>query len=131
MSFLQATKAKLCFVILSLTLFFISVNAQTTLTPGDVAFTGYVSADGANPDRFSFVVLTPITATTVIRFTDFGWRTDLNAFNSGATLESELVFTASAGYPAGTEFQISGTSATLIGGGSAGTVVYSVGAGFL
>jgi hypothetical protein len=49
MSFFQATKAKLCFAILALTLFFNSVNAQTTLSAGDVAFTGYVSADGCQP----------------------------------------------------------------------------------
>ena len=130
MTFLKATLAKLCFALLSLIIFSNSTKAQTTLAAGEVAFTGYIAADGANPDRFTFVVLTAIQANTVIRFTDYGWRTDLNAFNSAATLESELVYTAGSAYPAGTEIQISGASATVIGGGSAGTVVYSVGAGF-
>jgi hypothetical protein len=70
-----------------------SVKAQTTLLTGDIAFSGYISNDVA-ADQFSFVLLKNITATTVIRFSDFGWRPDLLQFNSGVgILESELVFT--------------------------------------
>jgi hypothetical protein len=107
-----------------------SVKAQTSLVTGDLAFSGYVSNDVV-PDQFSFVLLTNITATTVIRFCDFGWRPDLLQFNSGAgILESELVFTAGSAMNAGTEITIVGSTATIAGGGSAGTVVYTAGATF-
>nr|MBP6590503.1 hypothetical protein [Chitinophagaceae bacterium] len=66
MTFLKATLAKLCFALLSLIIFSNSTKAQTTLAAGEVAFTGYIAADGANPDRFTFVVLTAIQANTVI-----------------------------------------------------------------
>ncbi|MBL7747297.1 MAG: immunoglobulin domain-containing protein, partial [Chitinophagaceae bacterium] len=135
---------KLYKLILPLFLFFFSfqnVKAQTTLIAGDLAFSGYVSGGNGTTisDRFSFVLLTPVTANTVIRFTDYGWRTDLNAFNSGATLESEYVLTISSALPAGTEIHITtnnitgnpAPTATLVGGGSAGTITVSVGASFL
>lgn len=44
---------------------------QTTLSAGDIAITGFNSD---NPDSFSFVLLTDITATTEIKFTDNGWE---------------------------------------------------------
>jgi hypothetical protein len=141
MSFLQAAKAKLCFVVLSLTFFFNSVNSQTTLAAGDLAFSGYVSGGNGSTisDRFSFVLLTPVTASTVIRFTDYGWRTDLNAFSAGSSLESEYVLTISGALPAGTEIHITtnnitgnpAPTATLVGGGSAGSIVVSTGGSFL
>lgn len=111
------------------------------MSAGDLAFTGYVSGGNGSTisDRFSFVLLVPVTANTVIRFTDYGWRTDLNAFSSGAALESEYVLTISGALPAGTEIHITNNNitgdptptATLVGGGSAGTIVVSTGAGFL
>jgi len=107
-----------------------SLKAQTTLVTGDIAFSGYIAND-TGPDRFSFVLLKAISTTTVIRFTDFGWRTDTTSFNSGAALESEIVFTAGGNFPAGTEIVITGTSASLGGGGIAGTIVYTAGATFL
>ena len=115
-------------------IFFLSLNAtkaQTTLAAGDIAFTGYIAQDPSLADQFSFVLLTNVTNNTVIKFTDYGWRTDLNAFNSGPNLESELTLTITGNLNAGTEITISGTTATIAGGGSAGTVVYSTGAGFV
>lgn len=44
---------------------------STTLTPGDIAIVGYIT--NGNPDSFSFVPLVPLTAGTVIYFTDNGW----------------------------------------------------------
>ena len=118
-----------------------TVKAQTTLVAGDIAFSGYVSGGNGTTisDRFSFVLLAPVTANTVIKFTDYGWRTDLLAFSSGATLESEYTLTISSALPAGTEIHITTNNitgnptptATLVGGGSAGTIVVSVGASFL
>ncbi|MBL7726912.1 MAG: hypothetical protein JNM68_04460, partial [Dinghuibacter sp.] len=107
-----------------------NVKAQTTLVTGDIAFTGYIGNDPALPDQFSFVLLRAVTANTVIKFTDFGWRTDLNAFNSGTNLESEATLTLSGALPAGTEITIAGNTATLVGGSSAGTLVYSTGGSF-
>jgi hypothetical protein len=45
-------------------------TAQTTLSAGDIAFTGY-QCDA--PDTASFVLLTDLDAGTVISFTDKGW----------------------------------------------------------
>ncbi|MEQ1675187.1 MAG: PKD-like domain-containing protein [Chitinophagaceae bacterium] len=115
-----------------------NVKAQTALVAGDVAFTGYISSDPGILDQFSFVLLKNVTANTVIKFTDFGWRPDLGAFiNRNGNLETEYTFTTNAAYNAGTEITIvsnvfpAAATATLIGGGSAGTVVNSVGATFL
>jgi hypothetical protein len=102
---------KLYKLILPLFLLFFSFQnskAQTTLVAGDLAFSGYVSGGNGTTisDRFSFVLLAPVTANTVIRFTDYGWRTDLNAFSAGASLESEYVLTISGALPAGPKFTL-------------------------
>jgi len=55
-------------IIILLTIF--TVKSQTVLTAGDIAITGFNADD---PDRFTFVILTDITATTQINFTDRGW----------------------------------------------------------
>ncbi len=108
-----------------------SVKAQTALVAGDIAFTGYVgNAFPTLPDEFSFVLLKAVTNTTVIKFTDFGWRTGTLSFNSGAATESEITFTATSAMPAGTEIIIDGVTATKAGGGSAGTIAYSAGGSF-
>jgi HYR domain/Secretion system C-terminal sorting domain/Immunoglobulin I-set domain len=120
-------------VILSIVFIFfttLSSKSQTTLVAGDIAFTGYISNDPSLPDQFSFVLLKNVTSGTVIKFTDFGWRTDLNAFNSGTNQESEITYTTTAALVAGTEITIAGASATLVGGASAGTMVYSTGGSF-
>ncbi|GAB5520320.1 MAG: hypothetical protein RhofKO_25710 [Rhodothermales bacterium] len=51
-------------------LFAVPALAQS---PGDIAIIG-MNAD--NPDRFAFVALAPLSAGTVIHFTDNGWRDD-------------------------------------------------------
>lgn len=59
-----------------------SVKAQTSLSPGDIAFAGYISTDDAGAtqdDAFSFILMKDIQANTEIYFTDLGW-TDNNAF---------------------------------------------------
>ena len=70
---------------------------------GDIAFTGYIAQDKTVKDQFSFVFLKAVTANTVIKFTDFGWRPHLSAFtNRNGNLESELTFTTNAAFNAGT-----------------------------
>ncbi|MBK9736863.1 MAG: hypothetical protein IPO92_18655 [Saprospiraceae bacterium] len=119
-------KNKIGIVILMLSLLIASKSfAQTTLVAGDIAFSGYVANAGATPDQFSFVLLKAITSTTVIKFTDFGWRTGTNSFNSGAATESEMTFTATSALSAGQEITIDGVTATKSGGGSAGTLVHT------
>jgi hypothetical protein len=88
----------------------------TTLNAGDIGFTGYTST--STPDEFSFVLLRNIGPGTVINFTDNGWLST-NVFGVG---ESTVTWTSNASYPAGTEIKISGLTATLAAGGSAGTV---------
>jgi Secretion system C-terminal sorting domain len=106
-----------------------TASAQpTTLTAGDIAFTGF-NCDPMNDD-FSFVLLKNINTGTVIRFTDFGWRTSTSSFNSNGANESEIVFTATSSINAGIEITILGSAsptATLSGAGSA-TVSFTTGA---
>ena len=100
----------------------------TTLTAGDIAFTGF-NCDRLEDD-FSFVLLRNINSGTQIRFTDYGWRVNTSSFNSGTASESELVFTAGINISAGAEITILGSAsptATISGGGSAGTVSFTTG----
>jgi hypothetical protein len=71
--------------------------AGTTLAAGDIAITGYNSDD---PDTFSFVVLKPIAAGTVINFTDKGWLSS-GGFSNFAN-DSTVTFTASGAIATGT-----------------------------
>ncbi|MFN8288688.1 MAG: PKD-like domain-containing protein [Chitinophagaceae bacterium] len=88
----------------------------TTLNAGDIAFTAYSSTTAA--DDFSFVLLKNIGPGTAINFTDNGWLST-NVLQSG---EETITWTSNAAYSAGTEIMISGLTATLASGGSAGTV---------
>jgi hypothetical protein len=111
-----------------------SLKAQTTLVAGDLAFSGYKCND-AVADQFSFVLLKNIASGTVIRFTDYGWRTNIapgpQFTNSGIT-ESEILFTATTALVAGQEITIVGTTVTIVNPASgSGTAVYTVGANFL
>ncbi|HCP12094.1 MAG TPA: hypothetical protein DIT89_07145, partial [Planctomycetaceae bacterium] len=77
----------------------ISVNSVTTLTAGDIAFTGIQSDD---PDVFSFVLLKDVVNGTQIVFTDNLW-----SGSSLATNENTLTLTFSStgsGFSAGTHF---------------------------
>lgn len=105
------------------------LKAQTTLVAGDLVFTGF-NCDLTPGDNFSFVLLKNISATTQIRFTDFGWVSSSGVFGSGVSQESELVFVAGSAITAGTEIVILGNAsptATFSGGASAGTVTFTTG----
>jgi hypothetical protein len=114
-----------------------SVKAQTALAVGDVAFSGYKCND-AVPDQFSFVLMKAILPTTTIRFTDYGWRTNIAPgpqFTNSGILESEIVYTNTTGttIPAGREitYVSGGAVFTFTNGTTAGTATISVGASFL
>ncbi|WP_282123286.1 T9SS sorting signal type C domain-containing protein [Algibacter mikhailovii] len=89
---------------------------QTTLSPGDIAITGFNATDDNNyvfgtwpnqtstntENEFTFVLLTDVEAGTTINFTDKGWKTD-DTFRTG---EGTLTWTASSYQPCGTEITI-------------------------
>ncbi|MFN9222255.1 MAG: beta strand repeat-containing protein [Planctomyces sp.] len=77
----------------------ITVNSVTTLTAGDIAFTGLQSDD---PDTFSFVLLKDVINGTQIVFTDNLWNGSTLATNEN-TLTLTLNSSGS-GFPAGTHF---------------------------
>src|SRR5207237_7227734 len=69
--------------------------ASASLAPGDIAVIGYQSTD---PDTLAFVVLAPISAGEVIRFTDSGWLAS-GAFRAN---EGGVQYTAPSPLAAGT-----------------------------
>ena len=85
---------KLSLLVLAFSVSF-SLNAQTTLGLGDIAFVSYES-DGN--DVWAFVLLEDIVATTEITFTDNGWFA-AGGFRSG---EGTLVWEATSDLSAGT-----------------------------
>jgi predicted extracellular nuclease len=86
--------------------------APTVLNPGNIAIIGYIT-NGAT-DSFSFVLLVPIAAGTVIYFTDNGWTgTDFRGSTAadGDGNENLIRFTANADITAGTVIRSIDTSA--------------------
>ncbi|MBL7909894.1 MAG: T9SS type A sorting domain-containing protein [Bacteroidia bacterium] len=93
--------------------------AQTSLVPGDIAFSGYTS-NTLSGDEFSFVLLKNISAGTSINFTDNGWLgAPTNTFRTG---ETTVTWVSPSALVAGIEIKINGTTATFVGGGPAGSV---------
>ena len=89
--------------------------SQTTLSAGDIVITGFLSDA---PDKFTFVLLTDVQATTEIKFTDNGWQSS-GSFRPG---EGVLVWTADTDLPCGTEVVLQeGLSTPYVA--SPGTVV--------
>ena len=95
---------------------------QTTLSPGDVVITGFNSD---NPDQFSFVLLTDITATTQIKFTDNGLQTI--AYN--IVDEGIITWTADTDLDCGTEVIITDLQMSNMYSATLGTAV-ETGGGF-
>jgi Secretion system C-terminal sorting domain len=135
-----SSTSKISLFLLLISILQTKVFAQTTLAAGDIAFSGCIGREVAVGDRFSIVLLKAITANTVIKFTDFGWRNVGNRFYSDNATESELTFTSNASYSAGTEISIGQfpvlpitnpitytNEARLNSNTSAGTVVYTTG----
>ena len=83
-------------------------QAQTTLSPGGIAFTSYDS-NSTSVDVFSFVLLTPISSSTQISFTDRGYQGS-NTWQVASATESTVTWTSGTALPAGTEVYISGLS---------------------
>lgn len=88
-------------------------SSQTTLSVGDVIFTGYDSTPTPSPttsDSYSFVLLVPISANTVISFTDRGYTG--SAWQAAGGTESTVTWTSSTAIAMGTEILISGLTAS-------------------
>ncbi|NQV54040.1 MAG: hypothetical protein HQ500_12710, partial [Flavobacteriales bacterium] len=79
----------------------------TSLLPGDIAFTT-INADGNK--RFSFVLLTDISDTTSLYFTDNGWSSSTGTWSN--TTEGTLLWTFVGNLPCGTEVGIDPTMDT-------------------
>ena len=104
-------KSILIYCLLLLCASFSRTNAQTTLSAGDIVFTG-VNLDGN--DSFSFMLLVPVTSGTTIIFTDKGWDGSALASGEGTltwTTPALSAFTAITGQ--GLNFYYSGTNTTV------------------
>jgi Secretion system C-terminal sorting domain len=106
------------------------MQAQTPLTVGDVAFTGYINVN--TPDEFSFVLLKNIVANTPISFTDKGWRSATSTFDAAGAIspqadETIVIWQHTSSVSAGTEIRIAGTTASL--GTVTGTALALAGSG--
>ena len=97
----------------------ISAQSQTTLNTGDIAFTGYNADDNtvngpSSNDDFSFILLRNITSGTTIYFTDFGWCSNTNAFQTpnacgagtGAVTDGVVQWTATSNMSYGSQITI-------------------------
>lgn len=81
---------------------------STVLGPGDIAFTSY-NSDGNN--RFSFVLLTDISDSTAIYFTDNGWDASASVWYNNT--EGTIFWYYNGYLPCGTEIQIDPTLGTV------------------
>ncbi|GJM33416.1 MAG: hypothetical protein DHS20C18_24170 [Saprospiraceae bacterium] len=111
----MTTFTQRCFFLLALTFCLgWSLQGQTILAPGDLAFTGY-RADGS--DEFAFVLLTEVEAGTIVNFTDNGWLAS-GDFRTG---EGVITLTFGAAYSCGTEV-LYGPDGFFVGDNNVGTV---------
>ncbi|MBB1194814.1 hypothetical protein DNC80_14180, partial [Flavobacterium sp. SOK18b] len=87
-------------------------NSQTTLSAGDIIFTGYdANPSPAAGDVYSFVLLTNISAGTEISFTDRGYFGG-GVWQAAAFSEATVTWTAGTAIPVGTEIIIKGLTAS-------------------
>lgn len=114
--------------ILILIVLFASISSkgysQTSLSLGDIAFTGYWSFDGTdNKNDFSFVILKSggITSGTTIYFTDQGY----NGSNFSATSEGTITWTATSSLSQFDEVTVDIADAGTSGSASSGSVSVS------
>ncbi|WP_410493659.1 beta strand repeat-containing protein, partial [Chryseobacterium sp. 18068] len=88
-------------------------HAQTTLSAGDLAFTSYDATPAPTltvGDKFSFVLLTNISAGTTISFTDQGYNG--SGWQAAGTTESAITWVSGTAIPMGTEVHIVGLVAS-------------------
>ncbi|KAA1247427.1 T9SS type A sorting domain-containing protein [Aquimarina sp. RZ0] len=98
--FMKHFDFKFLFLIVLLFMGALQINA-TDLVVGDLAIT---SCNTDSNDEFSFVLLTDISGTTTVYFTENGWNE--NGSNWGNTSEGTIIWTYTGMATAGTEIQI-------------------------
>ncbi|WP_395058851.1 T9SS type A sorting domain-containing protein [Flavobacterium sp.] len=104
---------------------FSSLNAQTTLSAGDIAIVG-LNYDSV-PYEMAIVNLVPISSGTVIRITDYAYDETTSAFSTvstGNTSEGSIQWTTTSALAAGTvtKFTINAASGTPVVTGLPGSV---------
>ncbi|MEP3837243.1 MAG: T9SS type A sorting domain-containing protein [Algibacter sp.] len=105
--------SKLLFFIIALCCTVSFGFGQTTLAPGDIAITGFITD---NPDEFSFVLLRDVDNGTKIKFTDKGW--DNAGYFRTSPSEGVITWTAPSYLECGTEVVIADIGVAT--GGTAG-----------
>ena len=104
------TSTFICFLI---TVFAVQYSFATSLGVGDLAITSF-NEDG--DDEFSFVLLTDISGTTEVYFTDNGWDDDADGGGAnptwGNTSEETFKWSTTSTLTCGTEIQMINTSGT-------------------
>nr|WP_199000327.1 T9SS type A sorting domain-containing protein [Flavobacterium sp. ASV13] len=90
-------------------------NSQTTLAAGDIVFSGFDATANATSaaDSYSFVLLTNISANTVISFSDRGYAGGGSWASATATTEGAVTWTSGTAIAAGTEIVIKGLTASV------------------
>lgn len=88
------TKLLLLSFCVSIMMYSTSINAQTTLVPGDLAV---LQNQADTPDDFAFVTFVDIAAGTGIYFTDCGTTTAADGFRMPACTEGAVKYTVPAG----------------------------------
>lgn len=96
-----------------------ALHSQTALTAGDIAITGINATpntvNGLSSNKeFSFILLKDIVSGTSISFTDFGWRSDAQAFQtalpcgagSGSVTDGIVTWTSTSAMSYGTQVLI-------------------------
>lgn len=103
----QLTSKRYSLVFYGLFIFSGGLNAQTTLTAGDILFTSYSGlASSGTADTFSFVILTPISSGTVIYFTERGYQG--GPWQASGSTEGTISWTSGSALAIGQEVQIAG-----------------------
>ncbi len=87
--------------------------SQTVLSAGDIAIVA-MNCDGN--DEFSFVLLVPVTNTTVIKFAESGWLSAGGFRGGGSGSEGTVTWTATSNLACGTEVAITSNGASASSG---------------
>ena len=101
---------------------FFILNAQTTLTAGDIAIVGYKSIN-TNQGAIAFMLLKDIDAGTIINITNRSWLDDQTGFTGSYGVDDVYTWTAGAALPSGTILTLgTGESVTRVTGGASSVV---------
>jgi hypothetical protein len=101
---------------------FVALNAQTTLTAGDIAIVGYKSVN-TNQGAIAFILLKDIDAGTIIDISNRSWLDDQTGFTGAYGVDDVYTWTATNAIPSGTILTLgTGESVTRVTGGASSVV---------